>query len=143
VLLLCDLYRQRFYLDPQSERGLHWRVALLHLAKWPYTLLALCEVIMNRRMPYALTAKVRPKSRRLLLFWPHLSVALLVSVAWLIGMAFGNIRESLLHAWAAVVVAGSLGLALTDFMRFPDPYDKKLVPSAGQGEEVKELILSR
>jgi hypothetical protein len=58
-------------------------------------------------------------------------------------MAFGRISESMVHAWAAVAVAVSLGLALTDFMRFPDPYDKKLVPSAGQGEEVKELILSR
>jgi cellulose synthase (UDP-forming) len=143
VLLLCDFYRQRFYLDPRSERGLHWRVALLHLAKWPFTLLAFCEVLLNRRMPYALTAKVRPKSRRLLLFWPHLSVALLVSASWLFGMTFGHITEPLLHAWAAAAVAGSLALALTDFMRFPDPYDKKLAPFADQGEEVKELILSR
>ena len=71
VLLICDLYRQRFYLDRRSECGLHWRVALLQLAKWPYTLIAFCEVILNRRVPYALTPKVKSEPRYLL-FWPLL-----------------------------------------------------------------------
>jgi cellulose synthase/poly-beta-1,6-N-acetylglucosamine synthase-like glycosyltransferase len=143
VLLLCDFYRQRFYLDPQSERGLHWRAALLHFAKWPWTLLAFCEVICNRRVAYALTPKVKPGSRRLLLFWPQLSIAILISASWLVGMAFGRITEPLLHAWAAVAVAGSLALGLTDFMRFPDPYDRKLAPSPEEREDEEELILSR
>lgn len=133
VLMGCDFYRQRFYLNRQTETGLHWRAALLHLAKWPYTLLALCEVIVNRRVQYAVTAKV--KSRRgYLLFWPHVTVAILVAVAWLIGNAFGRITEPLLHIWAAVTVVCSLGLALTEFMRFPDPYDQKLAPPADRSE---------
>lgn len=137
VLLVCDFYRQRFYLDPQTERGLHWRVALLHLAKWPYTLLALCEVILNRRVRYALTAKVKSK-RRHLLFGPHVAVAILVAVAWLIGVAFGRITEPLLHIWAAVAAAGSLGLALTEFIRFPDPYDQRLAPPADRSEAAEK-----
>jgi cellulose synthase/poly-beta-1,6-N-acetylglucosamine synthase-like glycosyltransferase len=138
VLLLCDLYRQRFYLDPEREYGLHWRVVLLQLAKWPYTLLAFCEVILNRRAPYALTSKVESRQRRRLLFWPHLWVSILVLVCWFIGTASGRITEPMLHVWAGFVAAGSLALALTDFMRFPAPFDKKLIHLTAQ-ERLKQL----
>lgn len=135
VLLGCDFYRQRFYLDRQTEVGLHWRVALLQLAKWPYTLLALCDVLMNRRVQYALTAKVKSRKGHLL-FWPQVTVAILVAVAWMIG--FARITDPLLHIWAAVAVVGSLGLALTEFMRFPNPYDQKLAPAPVRSEAAEK-----
>ena len=51
VLQLSEFYRQRFYLDWKSERGMHWRVGLLQLAKWPYFLLALYDVLTRRAIP--------------------------------------------------------------------------------------------
>jgi hypothetical protein len=139
LLLLCDFYRQRFYLDRRTEWGLHWRAVILHFAKWPYVLLALCDVILKRRIPYALTAKVNTDSRLHMVLWPHLSIALLLSGAWLFGMAFGNIKATSLHLWAAVMVVSSLSLAFSDFMRFPAPYDPRLAPRAQHGETEREL----
>lgn len=138
VLLFCDTYRQRFYLDWRTECGMHWRVALLHFAKWPYTLLALGEVILNRRVPYALTPKVKGASRRYMLFWPHLTVALLVSGSWLIGIMTGSITESSLHILAAVVVAGSIAIALSELIPPPTPYDEKFAPFAHRGEATRD-----
>jgi cellulose synthase/poly-beta-1,6-N-acetylglucosamine synthase-like glycosyltransferase len=139
VLLACDLYRQRFYLDPRTERGLHWRVAILHFAKWPYILMALCDVLLGRRVPYVLTSKAKATSRRRMMVWPHLIIALLISLSWLTGVNLGNTVEPSLHLWAGLIVTGSLALALTEFMRFPDPYDKKLAPLAKTDGATKEM----
>lgn len=143
VLLLCDFYRQRFYLDWRTEWGLHWRVALLHLAKWPYTLLALCEVMLNRRAPYALTPKVKGASRRHMLLWPHLTVALLVSASWLIGTASGSIAASSLHILAAVIVVISIALPLSELIQLPAPYDRELAPFAHHSEATTKPESSR
>ena len=139
VLQLSDFYRQRFYLDWRSEWGWHWRAAVLQLAKWPYFLLALYEVMFNRRVPYIITPKVREISRRTLLLWPHLLVVLVLCTAWVIGMVSTQIIYPSVHVWMAIVVAGSLALISTEFMNFPDPYDKKLLKNKQDGSVVSPL----
>ena len=84
LLMLYDFYRQRFFLDWRNEWGWHWRAGFLQSAKWPYLLLALYQVLLNRRLPYTLTSKVtagahREGVRSSTLFWPHLLVAGFVS----------------------------------------------------------------
>ena len=129
VLQLCAFYRQRFYLDRRSERGLHWRAGLLKFAKWPFLLMALLDAIMGRRVPYALTRKVVGKPRRSMLFWPHMMVAVLIFAAWLWGIFFGHIANPLLYVIPMAIVAGSLGIILTEQVHFSDPYRSGLSPS--------------
>jgi cellulose synthase (UDP-forming) len=126
AMQVCEFYRQRFYLDPRREWGLHWRAELLTFAKWPYVLLAFFDVISGRRLPYALTRKVKDKSINNMLFWPHLFIAAFVCIAWLIGLASGHFINPLLHISAAIIVSISIALILTEHLSFPDPYDKKL-----------------
>ena len=54
-----------------------------------------------------------------------------------------KLGEHPMGAGIGVIPTGSLALALTDFMRFPEPYDRRLAPSSDQEEDVEELILSR
>jgi hypothetical protein len=72
---------------------------------------------------------------------PHLIITLLVSFAWLIGMALGNITGLSLHVWAGVIVASSLALSLTELVKFPEPYNKKLAPVAPQKKATEEMEL--
>ncbi len=128
ALQLCAFFRQRFYLDWHCEAGLHWRAYLLRYAKWPYTLLALLDVFLRRRSPYALTRKVGHKSQRALLLWPHLAVATLIGTTWAIGMVYGRMVNPVLHILAGLIVLGSTALVLTEQCVFPDPYDRALIP---------------
>ncbi len=126
VLQLCDFYRQRFYLDRRGEWGWHWRSAVLQFAKWPYFVMAVYEALLGRRAPYAITPKVKESSRGALLLWPHLCSALVFGGAWVFAMTSSDVIYASVHLWAALIVAGSLALTLTEFISFPPPYDKKL-----------------
>jgi len=128
-LVLCDFYRQRFYLDRRNEWGWHWRAGVLQLAKWPYFLLALSQVLLNRRLPYVLTSKVKGEPRPHLLLWPHLLVAALICTAWIAGIMSGHALHPLLHLSAFTTVIGILVLIATEHMSFPEPYDPSLRPS--------------
>ncbi|MBD0373987.1 MAG: glycosyltransferase, partial [Pyrinomonadaceae bacterium] len=124
ILQLCVFYRQRFYLDPRREWGLYWKARILRYAKWPYTLLALIDVVRGRRLPYVLTRKIKSEGQQFLL-WPHVFVALLISAAWVTGALFsGRALHPLLHLSAAAIVAGSFALVLSEHMSFPAPYDE-------------------
>ena len=126
VLQLCEFYRQRFYLDWKSEWGLHWRGGVLQLAKWPYFILALYDVLARRRIPYTLTRKTRAKSRHHMLLWAHMPVATLICAFWIIGTISGRNTSPFLHACAAIVVMGLVVLIMTERMKFPHPYEKNL-----------------
>jgi len=128
VVQFSDFYRQRFYLDWRNECGLPWRAAVLRFAKWPYFLLALYEAILHRQVSYSITPKVKEKSRSIrLLLWPHLLVALLVCAAWVISVVSANDISPSVHAWTAIIVAGTLALISTELlMQFPHPSGKKL-----------------
>ena len=108
VLQLCEFYRQRFYLDPRNEGGLRWRAFLLKLAKWPYFLLAVYEVVCGRVVPYVVTHKVKAEPGGRLMFWPHFSVAVTVGVTWMIRMLSGDLLQAaVVHILAAGIVIGS------------------------------------
>jgi len=136
TLQLCVFYRQRFYLDPRSEKGIHWRAGLLRYAKWPVFILALWDVAVNRDVPYALTRKVRKESRAPLLLVPHLLVVTSVCAAFAAGHWVGRTLPSLLYWVAAVVVTVSLALIVTAWLHFPAPFDKMLLSRRYSGPAV-------
>jgi len=133
TLQACAFYRQRFYLNPSKEWGLHPRAALLQYAKWPVLILALWDVAVGRRVPYVLTRKVRAESRRSVLVMSHGMIAMSVFVACGIGMLLSSHVPSLVYWVAAVVVSLSVSLILTDQLHFPAPYDKRWLASDQQG----------
>jgi cellulose synthase (UDP-forming) len=130
VLQICEFYRQRFYLDPKNEWGLHWRVAILQYAKWPYFLIAFLDVILNRQISYSLTKKIKSKRRSLMLFYPHIITIVFVLAAWIGGGLAGRIANPILHFCAAIIVITSLVLILTENLKFPDPYSKAVFKTA-------------
>ena len=123
ILQSIALYRQRFYLDRKNEIGIVWRAMILEYAKWPYFLLALCEVVINRRLPYALTNKTESRQKSRLLLSPHLVVAAVVLVAWIFGATRRDLPFSL-EVWAGLIVFSSVVLFLTEFFNFPPPYER-------------------
>jgi cellulose synthase (UDP-forming) len=134
ALQLCAFYRQRFYLDPRREWGLHWRAILLRYAKWPVFILALWEVVSSRRVDYALTRKVKAESRSRKLLIPHGIVIISVSVALVIGLLLGRQVPMPVYLIAAMVLTTSFFLILTDQLKFPEPFEKRLLHSYRQGD---------
>ena len=130
TLLLCGFYQQRFYLDRRNEWGLHWRAKLLQFARWPSFVAACYDVIVNRRVPYTLTHKLSADSRRCTALWPHLVVAILMSVAWGIGMVWRGNLDPLIHVAAAIIVIASVTIFLTGMWHYPELYDGALSPLA-------------
>ena len=126
VFHATGFYHQRFFIGGWAERGLHWRAGLLQLAKWPYVLVALAEVLLGHQHPYQTTRKVRPTARRWLVVRAHLPIALLLLLAWGIGWMRGPPLPVLLHVCAAGVVLASLALITTEWWSSPPPYDPQL-----------------
>ena len=126
ALQLCHLFRQRFFLEPERERGLHWRAAILRLAKWPYVLLALRDALAGGGGGYALTRKVPSATRRRAATRAQLAVAALIAIAWGVGDRRRVLHNHLLVVSAAAIIAVSLLVALTELRQFPPPYDDDL-----------------
>jgi cellulose synthase/poly-beta-1,6-N-acetylglucosamine synthase-like glycosyltransferase len=129
ILLLCDFYRQRFYLDWRNERGWHWRAGVLQLAKWPYFLVALFQVLSNRRFPYVVTNKLGGQPQTYVLLGPHILVAALIATAWIVGIMSGIKLDPILHILAGSTLGGIFLLLATEHMNFPQPYDPSLSAS--------------
>jgi cellulose synthase/poly-beta-1,6-N-acetylglucosamine synthase-like glycosyltransferase len=127
ILQATDLYRQRFFLDPRHEWGLHWRAGFLRFAKWPYLLFGMIDAMTGRKRPYSLTAKVRTETRRAFMTWPHLVAFLALGGAWLAGLLQGHDIHPLLMLGAGIAMTSSLTVMWTETWRFPDPFDPKIL----------------
>lgn len=128
ALQLCEFYRQRFYLDRRREWGIHWRVALLQCAKWPYLLMAFYEAMIGRRLPYLVTPKVKVKRKPLATMWPQILVIALIGGAWMIGVQHHAVTL-FGHLWAGTIVVSSVFLASTEWWTFPEPYVAMMTPN--------------
>jgi hypothetical protein len=127
VLMSCDFYRQRFFIRPHREIGIHWRAAVLRFAKWPWLFLALIDVAHPRHRSYEITMKSALSGKRPAAA-PHLLTALGIAGAWLIGWLVGRHPSPLIEVAAAFLIALSLATAATSFRSYPPPYDAALVP---------------
>jgi cellulose synthase (UDP-forming) len=126
IFQTCNLYRQRFYIDFRNEWGLHWRVALLQFAKWPFLVMAMFDVIMGRFVHYVITRKAGLSSCNSTLLWPHVLTIVVINCSWVIGTAY-HVLNPLLHISAVAAIVISLCLIATGFLRYPEPFDKKIL----------------
>ena len=127
ALTLADVYRQRFYLGGRDEWGLHWPAAVLGFAKWPYMLLALCEVLIGYRGPSILTRKIGRASRHsLLLLTTHGLTAVAVAATSVLGTLAQHVSLSTAHLSSALVLASALGVIASERLPYPEPYDPRL-----------------
>jgi cellulose synthase (UDP-forming) len=124
VLQVSNLYRQRFFLERRREWGVHWRSAILQLAKWPWFVLALWQAVLRQPVAYSITAKRAGGRRGLFLLWPHLAVAATLLGTWAVGTASGHVRPPSVLGWAVVTIVGSLLLAWSGAWQFPPPYER-------------------
>lgn len=127
ILLVCELYRQRFYIDWPREWGSHWRVALLQLGKSFYMLFALFDVVLARTTEYELTPKLRPEKQTRFLLWPNALMALIIFVAWIYSAAHGTVTNPIIHLAALTFVGLTLILIYSESLPTAEPFDKSLL----------------
>ena len=127
VLQICEFYRQRFYLDWKHEWGSHWRAGLLHLAKWPYMLMAIYEAVLNRNIPYQLTTKLKKKSGDIKLILPHLLVIVTICIFSYVNLSSHKNIHPTIYLFTLIILIGSLIPILTNFLNFPEPFDRNLL----------------
>jgi cellulose synthase (UDP-forming) len=103
VLASMQAFRSRFYLDPQTERGIPWRTWIMRYAKWPMLATAVWDVVLKRSFGYVMTPKTRidgRAQRNLLLAGHGLQTALLVVACCTVLLRGGGVAP------AIVILAG-------------------------------------
>lgn len=135
TLMLTGLY-PHLYHGPHRNLTFYWRAAFLRLVKWPYTLLALMDVIRRRDRGYALTAKVgRPASADRSLLWPHLVICSLIGATWVLGMELGRMQGVFPDAMALAAALPSMLLIGSSFLKAPAAFDPLLVDKLNDAEQ--------
>jgi len=123
---VLEFFRQRFYLDPDTEGGMHWRSALLWYAKWPWLLAAVIDVVRNRRLAYVITPKVGERGFFRAFAFTHVFLAVGIVLAWMAGRMLHNEPTPLMMILASSCAVTSLWLAWTELRGFPPPFDVTL-----------------
>jgi cellulose synthase (UDP-forming) len=126
TVLLCDFYRQRFFLDAKGEWGLHWRSGFVAFVKWPYFVLAFVDALRGKYGTYTITAKAGRSPYPLGFAATHAAVAAAVGTAWLFDYSRGMAEFIAVHIAAAFAVLTSLIAIVTAFWRYPAAYEDRL-----------------
>jgi cellulose synthase/poly-beta-1,6-N-acetylglucosamine synthase-like glycosyltransferase len=126
LLTAVGFFRQRFYLNPERERGLHWRAVVLQFAKWPAQLAAIWQAARGTRVDYAITLKVISPSGRELVLWPHLAAAVLLAEAWVFGALLEPPISAVRTTLAAMIMVASSALAWSETWSYPSAFDPEV-----------------
>jgi cellulose synthase (UDP-forming) len=141
MLLAAGRFRQRYFLDPRRERGLHWRAALLQFAKWPYFVLALWEALRGWHGAYDITPKTNSDPHRGSVLVPQIVLAAILCIAAAIGVSrHGPLWPSVV-AIAAIFFGLSVGLAWSELLWYPPPFER--VRHARRRLELADLFEQR
>jgi hypothetical protein len=126
VVLLCELYRQRFFLDRDGEAGIHWRARFVSAVKWPAFVLAAWDASLGRYGTYTTTPK-RARSPRALGFAAiHAGVLLVIGTVWSADLFRGASPFVPLHLATVLILATSFAAMVTVFQRFPPMWEARL-----------------
>lgn len=84
---IISLWLQRFFIEPENEKGFHIRAKLLNLAVWPVYLLAFFCVLIGKKIQYKVTAKgnYSYSPPHISLFYPHLVLGSITAIGLYIG----------------------------------------------------------
>jgi cellulose synthase (UDP-forming) len=139
IAVAIYLFVQRFLCHPQTERGLHWRGAVLKFACWPVFFLGFLLALVDADIPYIPTAKkavtgyFTPFARPLVLHIVAFVVALLAIMVerryWLpeTSLLFSAEQTWGMIAFALVAVVMSIGGVLAaleaNYMTVESPWD--------------------
>jgi cellulose synthase (UDP-forming) len=126
TVILCDFYRQRFFLDQTSERGLHWRSGLVTFLKWPSFVLAFSDAMRGRYGSYTITTKTHSSDTAFGFAITHTVIFVLVASAWTVAFLCGSIEFLALHIAAGFTAITSLVGVITACRRFPTQYEPEM-----------------
>jgi hypothetical protein len=88
--------------------------------------MAAWDAVTRHYGPYIVTPKSRSAARQASVVAPHLVVAVIVALAWVVGIALGRVNGPILYMIAALVIAASVALAFASGRTSPAPYDSRL-----------------
>lgn len=129
ALAAIDVFRQRFYLDPERERGLHWRGGILRAAKWPFVAWGLVEALVGRGRRYEITGKRGRVRRGAPLLVVHLATAAALASAYVAALLGGGITHWSLHLWAPLIAGVSAAIFLSGIGHAPPAFDRDILES--------------
>ena len=138
TLGLIGAFRQRYYLVPERERGVHWRGMLVQFAKWPTFLRAVWEAVCGTRRAYVITRKDGRGPRHLVLAPTQLAFAATMSAAWGLGTVRNGSLPLVLTLVTAVIVFIAVSLAWYEVLVAPTedrgiPADSNGTPAERRG----------
>jgi hypothetical protein len=126
TFIFCELFRQRFFLDPISESGLHWRSRLVGFLKWPYFVLALGDTIRGNYGFCTVTIKTQSSATPRGFLITHGVVSALLACSWAFDLLRGSTEFLALHLAAGAVLILSLVGVITSLRLFPPSYQSGL-----------------
>ena len=138
TVLICDFYRQRFFLDPRSEFGWHWRSAFVGFVKWPYFVLAFADAIRGKYGVYPITYKTRTSKKAIGFAVTHAAVLVLTGTAWTIDFFRGSAEFIPLHVATGLTAIASLAAVITSFRDFPPPYESEIYQHWNLRQEIDQ-----
>jgi cellulose synthase (UDP-forming) len=140
TLLICDFYRQRFYLDPTREWGLHWRSAFVGFVKWPHFVLAFVDAIRGTYGTYPITYKTGASGKPIGFAVTHAAVLVLILTAWTIDFLRGSSEFIPVHIATGFTAIASLAALITSVRRFPPPFQSEIRQHWDQRQETDRLV---
>jgi cellulose synthase (UDP-forming) len=114
TISIVDRFRQRYFLDPERESGVHWRALVLQFAKWPIFGLAVLDLITGNRRPYQTTSKDGRVARLWVLAPGQILTGAAIAVAWAAGEYRNGPIAHTLEVLAVLVIAFCVVLAWTE-----------------------------
>lgn len=127
ILGLANFYKQRFFLLPANEWGIHWRSALLQLAKWPFMLIGFIDALIGKDKPYTITLKTKSANRKPVLFLPHVMIIIFLLAAVVFGQVSGNSNylPLAIYIWTSGLLLAEVVLLWSETKPFPPPFEAK------------------
>ncbi len=125
VLLLVNFYKQRFFLNPVKEWGIHWRAAILQVAKWPFFLIGFLDAVLGKERTHTRTSKIKIVNRQTILLFPHSLIVLLIFGALAIGGRTASYPNTLPYVLAGISIFVELILIWTETRSFPPSFEAK------------------
>jgi len=125
-IMACDFFRQRFFLDPGTEQGIHWRSRFVEIVKWPAFLMATVDVARNAYGTYTTTPKSTHADRATRFALVHGVVFVALGGAWIVDLQRGPSAFIPLHLAIVTLLSASLAALWTALRPAPPAWDPAL-----------------